>query len=237
MVQCPGCCPTCGTSRPTQTWCHLSCLSILAWSYPVGDNPRRDDLLSFANCTRPRWRNWQVPFHHVNHSFDRPLVAQFTTLLLGSIFSDELVKRLPDDIVSEIMEKLDPIYLSNVRESRLLIETIPGASPRTKIPLDFSGALYASTLSFGGHSYISNISRRPKQRANARKLGERPETAGYRIVVSLDEIGVRDIRIFDREVSTIPSDGSPWYHIINVKSPSKALFQGMRDVSRPTITC
>ena len=228
MVKCPQICLLCRQSPQTRTWSHLSCLSILAWSYRDSTVPSRDGLLSYGTATRPRWREPRATTRDVDSSFDH-LSVKFFSRVLQNMFSDELVKRLPQEIFLEIMELLGPARLSAIRECRFLIGRIRREPLGTKIPLEFSCVVYGKTLCFRGNSYISTITHRPNERGGLRKLRGRLRTDACRVAISFDEIGVRNIRIFGPGVSTIPADGSPWYYIVD--SSSQVVFEGSTDVS------
>lgn len=181
--------------------------------------------------TRPKRREWWAKSRNIEYSIDQRLLVKYTVVVLGNKFPESLIKRLPDDIILEIMERLDPMRLSAIKESGILIEKIRQGLTESYIPIDFSGILFGSTLSFYGRSYISTVSNRRSQRDGLRKLRGRLRTSNCRVAISLDEIGVRDIRTFDPEVSNITADGSPWYRVLNADSTSKGAFEGITDVS------
>lgn len=229
MIECPATCLSCAQSPQTSTWSHLSCLSILASSYADGDGPSRDNVLSYGMLTLPTWGKRGARLPKNDHPFDRSILADYTSLLLGNTFSNELVGMLPEEIILEIAKQLGPMCLLAIRESQILVDGICSEPPQTNNSVDFSAVIYGSTLSFRGHSYISKISNRPNEKGNLRKLRGRLRTRGCRALISFDEIGVRGIRTFEPEVSSMPTDGSPWYRV-GQPSPD-AKFECVTNVS------
>lgn len=237
MVECPATCLPCAQSPQTRIWCHLSCEHILNSSYPDGARPSRDDLLSFGTRTQPMWEELQATTHDNDVFLDRKILIEYTSQALRGRFPDGLVKRLPDDIISLIMDKIGPGCISAIRETYLLINRMRRETPGTNTFLSISGVIYGSTLFFRGHSYISKISDQRNRRDEFSKLRGRLRTGGCRVAISFDEIGVRNIRTFDPEVSIIPVDGSPWYHVKDVDFSSKMVFECTTDVSSQIIAC
>lgn len=195
--------------RRIKIFCHISCLSILAYSSQDDEAPTKADLHSYGSLTRPKWREQPGATHHKEYCVDQCLSA------LRNRISDDLVDRIPMEIVLGVVEQLGRGRLSGIGEFRSFIGTLRRGLVEAKVSVDLSCLVYQRTVSFRGVSYISWISNRSDSREKLCLSHDRLLTNESRVAVSIDEIGVRNVRTFDHGTPVIPADGSPWYLVTN----------------------
>ena len=203
---------------------HETCYEILVSSYdpplPTWGILALLEMGEFGLATKPFYKPLNQSKHDIA-SVKAALFSQFTRPILKSCFSQEFLRRFPEEILDMIAEFIGPCqYLIVLGESRRLIDKVRGPSEYNDV-LNLSIEIHISRTNYQGISYISRVTNNYFGNLFADNTSSllRVPPGLKRIVLSSDHIGVRRIQFLE-EGSGPSEDGSPWYQTIDVPEPT-----------------
>ncbi|KAL4808050.1 hypothetical protein BDV18DRAFT_158168 [Aspergillus unguis] len=209
-------CSVCSKSPNPEIWLHSDCYCILRSRYEDDEKPKAEELKSLAEAIKSRYprdtRNGDMP------AVREGLHSIYARPILHDTFKQDLLMRFPMEITSMITEFIGPLwYLIVLGETRRLLQTL-----RRNINLPQSNRisltepLHCLYVNYQGQAYVSRICKTAvKDSHPLLQEGFKAAPATRKIVLSVDDIGVRRMQFLD-QTTKATTDGSPWYQTIDV---------------------
>lgn len=195
-------------------WSHVNCYNVLQDSHEPSKRLTSVDLRMFADATRTVYK-CQYQEQREVMSATEGLFSEYTRDIIQDRFRQDLLKRLPVEILTMIAELLTPCwYLTVLGETRRLIEHLRDSGRTQSKQLRLTPEMWMSRITYRGTSYVAQLSSQPLEPAGL-SLIKLPRKIS-KIVLSVDCIGIRGIQFVDPK-SNPSSDGSPWYEILEAR--------------------
>ncbi|KAL5360702.1 hypothetical protein BJX96DRAFT_165361 [Aspergillus floccosus] len=202
VLDCQRPCDGCSYKPYPSAWCHPPCYSVLADSYHGSEEPTIEEFERLAVAIRPVYMS-------VNKT------CQEIASTLEGLLSDQTKHII---LMTMIAECIAPCwYLTVLGETRRLIEYLRTNHDTQSPQLSLTRQLWISKINYQGISYVARLSSKPLQQTGASYHMRLPSNI-RRMVLSVDDIGLRRIQFVDHDTDPVP-DGSPWYEILEVDCP------------------
>ncbi|KAE8338391.1 hypothetical protein BDV24DRAFT_176815 [Aspergillus arachidicola] len=213
-TECTFPCSRCSKSPSPSIWFHFDCYDILKESYTAGEKPTLEDLQRFAVAVRPLYKP-QNKDSIDTASTQEGLLCCFTSDILKDGFTQELFRQFPMEIQAMVLEFLGPCwYLIVLGETRCLLGQMRNDGLTQCERLNLTKGLYIGRTRYQGNSYISTISNKSLRLPSTYDLQHiKPPTYTKKIVLSIDQVGIRRLQFLERDSKPLP-DGGPWYEIL-----------------------
>ncbi|PYH31267.1 uncharacterized protein BO87DRAFT_409112 [Aspergillus neoniger CBS 115656] len=198
-------------------WFHPTCFRIFRATYEPSEEPSVKHLEVFAGATKPVYQPL-CSEHEAAASTLEGLLSKHTAPIMQNCFSQELLERLPLEILLMISELIGPCwYLTVLGESRRLIEHQIRDGEIQDPEVDISRDVWMSRVNYRGNSYVVRLSNTPlKPTTSSRVSHVKLPREIQKIVLSTDSIGLRGVQFLD-DRATPTRDGSPWYEILDAQ--------------------
>ena len=245
-------CRYCEKSHDRSLWCHSDCRSLLNSSYDAKFRPSRKELQRFGRLTQPKSNNRQATTSTSDKlAIIEGLLSPHTQRILNGIAAEALpsarqsprssftesLQNLPLEIFSMVASYIGPCrFLIVLGQARRLIDLVrhQASSDEVTMPIYLTSPIYISRTVFRNQSYITRIRNSPDDSGSSdEQILDLDDNTG-RIVISTDDLGLRNVRFFKQPSSNILGDGSPWYHVLDITDLQTTLL-GISDVSHPLV--
>ena len=216
-------------------WAHRSCHNILSWSYErcQGPAPTIQELEKLEQMTHPRFKTWRQPDTNEIVMLEGLFSLQ-TELILRGTFSQDLLRRLPAELLSMVIAYIASCpYLTVLGQGRRLIDILRSREKAKNVQIDLSRPVYISKVVIWGMQYISRMSNTPDPFLPNVELphdGPKPEP----LILLMDPRGIRNIGFGNQSSIHHPIASSLLYQVFRREHfPPKFTIQGLSDVGCP----
>ncbi|PWY67610.1 hypothetical protein BO94DRAFT_612015 [Aspergillus sclerotioniger CBS 115572] len=200
-------------------WFHPICYELLESTDRSSDGPILCDLGRFAAAIKPTFEPLSTK-HEVVASVLEGLLSEHATNIIQNTFSQDLLRKLPPEILILIAEMIGPCwYLTVLGEHRRLLQHMKQNRNIQCTQLDLTRDIWMSRIDYRGASYVTGISNSPLESSSTSDVSliKAPDT-NSKIVLSVDGIGLRGLQLLNLN-SSPALDQSPWYDVLEAENP------------------
>lgn len=209
-------------------WYHAKCFEILKLSYHPSERPDYDDLRVLASAIPidASSSNEELVNKPIQAEGSRQaaialegLLCKQTRNCLKKTFSQDLLRRLPVEIILMIAEFVSPCwFLTLLGETRRLLGLIhTGVRWFISKELELKEEVWITKIHYQGIAYVSGMDNvRAPDVADLHQYHIKLPEKITKFVASVDSVGVRAIQFIGPGMEAQP-DGSPGYRIIDAE--------------------